>query len=775
MNNAHAPNKRPIRERLTQRRSQASRSSSQSQSLSVSHSSTRDDSERQGTRNRTLINDSVRNHKSAGCKRSRIQFSPQQDAKTLSNLGAKSGYLKQQVSGTKTWNWYYFVIRPATYLYYYQTADDDVPSGVIDLEYLDQVDYKSQVGDTFGKKQFQGSSKYSFRLCSSSEKKNGIEDNEVPVEPFELYLDPTLPKEGSEWIEALQVAGRLRGEVDDQSIQVLEGELEKANEMIADLRDQVAQSKQIVDEKEEERAQEEADYFRQMLDDFSQQTEITLKQCRTIRNSLMTTGLEEGKSPKARSSSRGSGTSRRASQTDKRNPLQNLEQLMALFEDIASIYQNQEAKLAEMKESGSEYQATLAEKDQVIRSLKRSEAKMSDLQQRLEEHKQAIKELEEKDAHIASLTNELEQSRDFVGKSKQLEQEVSSYLQKLKEQEYLLDELEKDAQYQRRMRDSAEQRAEEALAWRKKIDTISLSPSKGEVRLLGRDGADSESDEVLSRLQNQIYQRMGKFKQITKQNSKRVDLVPHSSDIKNRSIAGRKEGNTDQSKRKMRFFKSHIEEEPMEQQVDFAETSSDSTTESNEELPEGWTRVESRHYPGDFYYYNAQSGENSWDFPLAPSKTKASVRRIREEKPAAGVSKRIQEKLTRMSTNPSATNYKRERHYKSIVNLDQSSLIRTGTLRSKDVKKAGKVEGKAEFNRESRRTYESDDSEDSDDQEGSNPQEEAHNDMKSRVVQAKAIMQNYSWNNTMFTKKAKSMMNQKSRFAAWNAPKNDMK
>nr|CCA19413.1 conserved hypothetical protein [Albugo laibachii Nc14] len=779
MNNVDASSNRPTRRRPIQRKSQPSRASSQSHSSSGSRSSTRGDCEPQLARSRAMVNNPVRNHTSAGVKRSRIQFSPQQDAKTLSKLGTKSGYLKQQAPGTKTWNWYYFVIRPATYLYYYQTADDEIPSGVIDLEYLDQVDYKSQVGDMFGKKQFQGSSKYSFRLCSSSENKNAIEDSEIPTEPLELYLDPTLPKEGTEWIEVLQATGRMRGEPDDQSIQVLEGELEKANEMIAELREQLADSRQNQDEQAADRAQEETEYFRQMLDNLSQQTEITLNECRTIKDSLMATGLEGGKSPKARSSSRSSASARRSSGTDKKNPLQRLEQLVALFEDTAKAFHKQETQLVELKGTEIEYQAKSAEKDQTIRSLKRNEAKVSDLQRRLEEQNHLIEESEEKDAHIAKLKGELEESGGIAEKRKDLEQKLSDCQLKLMEQEDLLEELQQDAQYQRKMRDLAEQRAQEAVAWRRKSEAISPAPPKEGLHRHNRNDAIGEGEEGSIGLQKQIYQRLGKYKQGMKNTSKHTDPVPNQFDQKSRFTSGKKEGFIEQSKRNMSLFKSRMESygnEPegdrLDQQGDFIETSSVATTESNEELPEGWTRVESRHYPGDFYYYNARTGENSWDFPSAPAKSKSLACKDKEEKPVAGVSQRIQERFTRIAANPTKTNRPRERHTKSIVNLDQSSLIRMGALRKKPVKKIVKPEDEDELSRQPRPTYESDVSEDSDDQVDSNLHEE-HTDMKSRVTQAKAIMQNYNWNSTALSKKAKFMMNQKSRFAAWNSTKTD--
>mmetsp|Transcript_35753 Transcript_35753/g.36460 ORF Transcript_35753/g.36460 Transcript_35753/m.36460 type:complete len:163 (+) Transcript_35753:50-538(+) len=40
---------------------------------------------------------------------------------------------------------------------------------------------------------------------------------------------------------------------------------------------------------------------------------------------------------------------------------------------------------------------------------------------------------------------------------------------------------------------------------------------------------------------------------------------------------------------------------------------------SSQQLPKGWSLVESRSQPGNFYYFNERTGEKTWDPPSADS------------------------------------------------------------------------------------------------------------------------------------------------------------
>ncbi|KUF83573.1 Rho GTPase-activating protein gacFF [Phytophthora nicotianae] len=61
-------------------------------------------------------------------------------AETLTAKATQSGFLRKQADNEPgAWNEYYFVIKPLTYLFYYNTKDDETPRGIIDLEYLTDI------------------------------------------------------------------------------------------------------------------------------------------------------------------------------------------------------------------------------------------------------------------------------------------------------------------------------------------------------------------------------------------------------------------------------------------------------------------------------------------------------------------------------------------------------------------------------------------------------------------------------------------------------------
>ncbi|ETP32767.1 hypothetical protein F442_18606 [Phytophthora nicotianae P10297] len=79
----------------------------------------------------------------ASIKRPRVRFSmidAEGAAETLTAKATQSGFLRKQADNEPgAWNEYYFVIKPLTYLFYYNTKDDETPRGIIDLEYLTDI------------------------------------------------------------------------------------------------------------------------------------------------------------------------------------------------------------------------------------------------------------------------------------------------------------------------------------------------------------------------------------------------------------------------------------------------------------------------------------------------------------------------------------------------------------------------------------------------------------------------------------------------------------
>jgi hypothetical protein len=57
-----------------------------------------------------------------------------QDARTISQLGTKCGWLYKRSDFTKKWNSRFCVLKSASFLYYYESEDDQTPKGIIDLQ-----------------------------------------------------------------------------------------------------------------------------------------------------------------------------------------------------------------------------------------------------------------------------------------------------------------------------------------------------------------------------------------------------------------------------------------------------------------------------------------------------------------------------------------------------------------------------------------------------------------------------------------------------------------
>ncbi|KAL0592199.1 hypothetical protein ABG067_000306 [Albugo candida] len=97
---------------------------------------------------------------------------------------------------------------------------------------------------------------------------------------------------------------------------------------------------------------------------------------------------------------------------------------------------------------------------------------------------------------------------------------------------------------------------------------------------------------------------------------------------------------------------------------DTASASSDEDT-----APKGWTRLESRRYPGEYYYQNDKTGENSW---VHPSKKEKSGSNVSKSAPSSRTQKRAHQ-------NPSArkdpSNRVRDKPVQSVINLEDSPFV----------------------------------------------------------------------------------------------------
>lgn len=143
---------------------------------------------------------------SSSSKRARARFSVPEDAQGLSQFASLTGFLRKQADNEQgAWNKYYFALRPATLLYYYNTPTDDRPRGIIDLEFLKDIRYNVDC-----LQRSVGGSEHCFRVtgqmprredaAGSSSESGG--NSKQKLRP--LYLDPESPLEAREWMQALE-------------------------------------------------------------------------------------------------------------------------------------------------------------------------------------------------------------------------------------------------------------------------------------------------------------------------------------------------------------------------------------------------------------------------------------------------------------------------------------------------------------------------------------------------------------------------------------------
>ncbi|KAF1328733.1 Ww domain, partial [Globisporangium splendens] len=137
---------------------------------------------------------------SSSSKRSRARFSVPEDAEGLSRFASLSGFLRKQADNEEgAWNKYYFCVRPATYLYYYNTPTDDRPRGIIDMEFLKDIRWNVDC-----LQRCVGGSENCFRVTGQMAKgtHNGGDSDKARLRP--LFLDPETREEAQQWMEAFE-------------------------------------------------------------------------------------------------------------------------------------------------------------------------------------------------------------------------------------------------------------------------------------------------------------------------------------------------------------------------------------------------------------------------------------------------------------------------------------------------------------------------------------------------------------------------------------------
>ncbi|RLN26017.1 hypothetical protein BBJ28_00016136 [Nothophytophthora sp. Chile5] len=138
-------------------------------------------------------------------KRPRVRFSvieAEGDASAITARATRSGFLRKQADNEPgAWNNYYFVLKPLTYLFYYNSPEDETPRGVIDLEYLTEIKRNAdclQRAVSGGENCFRVSGKLPPR---SNAEPGGASEN-LKMRP--LYLDTDDDEDAEKWMDAIR-------------------------------------------------------------------------------------------------------------------------------------------------------------------------------------------------------------------------------------------------------------------------------------------------------------------------------------------------------------------------------------------------------------------------------------------------------------------------------------------------------------------------------------------------------------------------------------------
>jgi hypothetical protein len=158
--------------------------------------------------------------------REHVRFSPPTSAKELATLSSKSGYLLKQADNQPgVWNKYFFLIRPVTFLYYYNSKEDDTPRGILDMEYLTDIRYNK---DCIQKSI--GGSNHAFRVTGKLPVHQRQRKEKCKLRPLFLDIESKNQKEVEEWMEAFK-----KNRHDCELMKHLQNEIQHADETIDEL------------------------------------------------------------------------------------------------------------------------------------------------------------------------------------------------------------------------------------------------------------------------------------------------------------------------------------------------------------------------------------------------------------------------------------------------------------------------------------------------------------------------------------------------------------
>lgn len=434
-------------------------------------------------------------------------------AQTLTSKATRSGLLRKQADNEPgAWNEYYFVLKPLTYLFYYNSKDDETPRGIIDLEYLTDIKRNADC-----LQRAVGGGDNCFRV-SGKLPKNHSEPNANGDKPKmrPLYLDTDDEEEAEKWMDAIR-NHRFSLKKDEQFF-----------EMVHNLHDAEYQLSQL-----QEVQRKEADAKRALR----VKAHVLLQKMRLLEAGKHTDSLQDEDFD---------------ADDESFDMLSTLEAMEDVMVDMEAKMKQQRQEIAKLKEAN-------AEKDQKLIAETMSSRRnrgFTQVLQRAVSRYDNVSESEEEESPPASRRAPKPRDEPPVSRDKSVS-DVQSVV----------------------------------AMWNAKKKKSPTQPAVPE---------DDSPDETESR-------------------NNRNRIAPRSG----RSMTTAAEtGSTPQTNASVRKFVAALQKRAAKADRESEEdtVSIDSTDErrsgeeTEENIPAGWTKHESRGYPGT-YYYAHETGVTSWDVP----------------------------------------------------------------------------------------------------------------------------------------------------------------
>jgi hypothetical protein len=465
-------------------------------------------------------NRSSRDSRGKSSKRPRVRFSmleAEGAAQAMTAKATRSGMLRKQADNEPgAWNEYYFVLKPLTYLMYYNSKEDETPRGVIDLEYLTDIKRNADC-----LQRAVGGGDNCFRVSGKLPRPTAEQtaSGEVPkMRP--LYLDTEDDEEAEKWMDAIR-NHRFSMKKDEQFFEMVH--------QLQDARLRVAQL--------EEQQQKEAEA----------KTSLRVK-AKTLLQRMRAVD---------------SGSTEELPEVDVESLDDVADDLLAMLEGMEDVTVNLQAKLEQQK--------------QEIAQMKAEKAGTMSTRRGFTQVLQRAVSRRENTSFLELSEDEEEETLAAIRNRRQ---------RKPKEQPPAIQEKPKEKPVEQ----PKEKVREEPPALDNVSDVLAMWKAKKKKKPSAKQSAPQDEGEDSRRGRNR----------------------PMPRSVRSMTMA-LETGSAPQPVRKYTSApKSRGSDRSSEE--DTASLDSTDDRESGEKLPNGWTKHESRGYPGT-YYYAHESGKVSWDVP----------------------------------------------------------------------------------------------------------------------------------------------------------------